>query len=90
MSLIPSVRSSAFKCLARHFKLVGVIFLLGKIMPTYSYYVKKGLVYITIIALLGYQPSSYTKYTKLNMRLSYNIRLVSNIKCIFLARLYTF
>ena len=50
-------------------------------MPTYSCYVLKGLVYIIIIAPLGYQPSSYTKYTKLNIRLSCNIKLVFNAKC---------
>ena len=52
-------------------------------MPTYSYYAEKGLVYIIIIAPLGCQPSFYTKYTKLNMRSSYNIRLVFNAKYIF-------
>ena len=49
-------------------------------MPTYSYYIEKELVYIIIITPLGYQPSFYTKYTKLNMRLSYNIKLVFNAK----------
>ena len=57
-------------------------------MPTYSRYMLKGLVYIIIIALLGCQPSSYTKYTKLNMRLSCNIKLVFNIKYTFLIRSY--
>ena len=51
---MPPIRSSASKCLTRHFKLVAVILLLSKIMPTYSYYAEKWLVYITIIALLGY------------------------------------
>ena len=60
---------------------VAVILLLSKIMPTYFCCVLKGLVCITIIAFLGYQPSSYTKCTKLNMRLSYNIKLVSNAEC---------
>ena len=59
-------------------------------MPTYSRYIEKGLVYIIIIAPLGRQPSFYTKYTKLNIYLSYNICSVSNTKCIFLARFYTF
>ena len=67
---------------------VAVILLLGKIMPTYSYCVLKGLVYIIIIALLGRQPFSYIKCIKLNMRLSYNVRLVFNTKCIFLMRSY--
>ena len=48
------VRSSVSKYTACYFKLVAVILLLSKIMPTYSYYVEKGLVYITIIALLSY------------------------------------
>ena len=74
------------KCLAskRHTYVVAVILLLSKIMPTYSRCVLKGLVYITIIAPLDRQPSSYTKCTKLNMRLSCDIRLVSNIKYMFL------
>ena len=48
---MPLVRSSAFK---RHAYIVTIIFLLSKIMPTYSYCVLKGLVYIIIIAFLGY------------------------------------
>ena len=65
---------------------MAIILLLGKIMPTYSYYTEKGLVYIVIMALFSCQPSSYTKCTKLNIRSSYNIYLVSNAKCIFLTR----
>ena len=53
-------------------------------MPTYSYCVLKGLVCITIIAPLGRQPSFYTKYTKLNIRSSYNVRLVFNAKYTYL------
>ena len=49
-------------------------------MSTYSYYTEKGLVYIIIIAPLGRQLFFYTKYIKLNMRLSCNIKLVSNAK----------
>ena len=81
---MPLIRSSASKCTACCFKLVAVILLLSKIIPTYSYCVEKGLIYITIIALLGCQPFSYTKYTKSNMRLSCNVRLVSNTKYAFL------
>ena len=77
---MPSIRSSAFKYTARRFKLVAVILLLSKIIPTYSYYMEKGLIYIAIIAPLSYQPSFYIKYTKLNIHLSYNIKLVSNAK----------
>ena len=53
MFLIPLVRFSVFKRAAYHSKLVAVILLLGKIMPTYSYYAEKGLVYIIIVAPLG-------------------------------------
>ena len=88
ISLIPSIRSSAFKYLAYYLKLVAIIFLLGKIIPTYSYYAEKGLVYIIIIAPLGRQPFFYTKCTKLNIYLSCNIHLVFNTKCIFFTRLY--
>ena len=86
---MPPVRSLVFKRTARRFKLVAVILSLGEIMPTYFYYIEKGLVCIIIIALFSCQPSSYTKCTKLNMCLSCNVRLVSNIKCIFFAHLYT-
>ena len=48
------IRFLAFKRTAYYFKLVAVILLLGKIMPTYSCYILKGLVYIAIIAFLGY------------------------------------
>ena len=39
---MPPIRSSAFKYLARVFKLVVVILLLNKIMPTCSRYTEKG------------------------------------------------
>ena len=73
MSLIPPVRSLASKYSAYYFKLVAIIFSLSEIIPTYSCYIEKGLVYIIIIALSSYQPSSYTKYIKLNIYSSYNI-----------------
>ena len=85
---MPSIRSLAFKRSAYCFKLIAVILLLSKIMPTCFHYIEKGLVYITIIALSSRQPSSYIKCIKSNMRSSYNIYLVSNAKCILLARLY--
>ena len=77
---MPSVRSLASK---RRAHIVTVIFLLGEIIPTYSYCVFKGLVYIAIIAPLGYQLSFYIKCTKLNIHLSCDIRLVSNTKYAF-------
>ena len=77
---MPSVRSLASK---RRTYIVAIILLLSKIMPTYSRCVLKGLVCVIIIAPLGRQPSSYTKYTKLNMRLFCNIKSVFNAKCMF-------
>jgi hypothetical protein len=88
---MPSVRSLAFKCLAYCFKLVAVILLLSEIMPSYFCYMEKGLVCITITALSSRQPSSYSKYIKLNMCLSYNIYSIFNVKCIYLTVcLYTY
>ena len=83
---MPFIKSLVSKRLAYYFKPMAVILLLGKIMPTYSRYTEKGLVYIAIIAPLGCQPFSYTKCTKLNIYLSCNIYLVSNIEYIFLTR----
>ena len=82
---MPFVRFLASK---RRAYVVTMILLLGEIMPTYSYYVLKRLVYIIIIAFLGRQPFSYTKCTKLNICLSYNIRLVFNAKYIFFIHFY--
>ena len=82
---MPFIRSSAFE---RRTYIIAVIFLLSKIMPTYSHCVLKGLVYIIIIAPLGHQPFFYIKCTKLNIRLSCNIRLVFNTKYAFLIRSY--
>ena len=82
---MPPIRSSASK---RRACIVAVILLLSKIMPTCSYCVLKGLVYIIIIAPLGCQSFFYAKCIKLNMRLSYDVRLVSNAKCIYLMRSY--
>ena len=47
---MPFIRSLASK---RRACVVTVILLLGEIMPTYSRYILKGLVYIIIIAFLG-------------------------------------
>ena len=66
---------------------MAVILLLNKIMPIYFYYAEKGLIYIVIIAPLGCQPFSYTKYTKLNIYLSCDIKSVSNAKYISLVHL---
>ena len=82
---MPPIRSSA---LERCTCIVAVILLLSEIMPTCSYCVLKGLVYIIIIALFNCQPSFCTKCIKLNMRLSYDIKPVSNTKCIYFIRPY--
>ena len=60
--------------------LVTTILSLGIVMPSYSYYAEKKLVYIAIASPSGRQPSSYTKCTKLNIRLPCNIQSVSNAK----------
>ena len=83
---MPPIRFLVSVC---YIKLVAINFFFGKIMSSYSYYKKKKLVYIIIIALFGRQPSSYIKYTKLNMYLSYNIKLVSNTKYLYFMRSYS-
>ena len=80
---MPLIRSLASE---RRTYIVAVIFSLSKIMPTCSCCVLKGLVCIIIMALLSRQPSSYIKCIKLNMRLSYNIKLISNAKYAFFIR----
>ena len=82
---MPPIKSSASEYYTH---VVAIILLLGEIMPTYSYYILKGLVYIAIIAPPSRQPSSYIKCIKLNMRSSYNVKLVSNAKCIYFKRFY--
>ena len=76
---MPLIRFLASK---RHLRLVSLILSLGEIMPSCSCYIEKRLFYIVILTLFSRQPSFYAKYTKLNMRLSCNIRLVSNTKYI--------
>ena len=72
---MPFIRSLVFK---RCTHIVLVILLLSKIMPMCSRCTEKKLVCVIIIAPFSYQPSSYLKYTKLNMYLSYNIKSVSD------------
>ena len=79
---MPAIRSSAFKY---YTLLISSIILNSEIMSPYSYYAKKGLVYIIITDPSSYQPSSYSKYTKLNTYMSYNVRSVSFNKCTFFA-----
>ena len=85
---MPFIRSLASKRTTYYFKLMAVILLLGEIMPTYSCYIEKGLVYIIIIALFSRQPFSCVECTKLNIYSSYNIRLVSNAEYIFFTHFY--
>ena len=72
---MPLIRSMASERCAYT---VAVIFLLGEIMPSYSCCDEKKLVYIIIIAPFSRQPSSCIECTKSNMRLSCNVKLVSN------------
>ena len=63
--------------------LTASISLDSEIMSPYSYYAKKGLVYITIIAPSGRQPFSYSKCTKANTYSLYNVCLVFTNKYTF-------
>ena len=74
---MPFIRSLASKHYAY---IIAVILLLNKIILIYSHCAEKKLVYIIIIALFSHQPSSYIKCTKSNMRLSCNIKSVSDAK----------
>ena len=67
---MPPIRSLASKF---HTYIVAVILLLGKIIPSYSHYKEKKLVYVIIVVPFNYQPFFYIKCTKLNMYLSCNI-----------------
>ena len=80
---MPPIRSSASK---RRLRLISLILSLGKIIPSCSYYIEKRLSYIAILALFSRQLSSYTKCTKSNIRLSYDIKSVSNAEYIYLMR----
>ena len=76
---MPPIKSLVSK---HHTHTVAVILLFGEIMPSYSCCEEKKLVYIIIMAPFSHQPSSYIECTKLNIYLSYNIRLVSDAKCL--------
>ena len=82
---MPFIRSSASK---RRLRLVSLILSLGEIMPSCSHYMEKRLSYIIILAPFSRQPFFYAKCTKLNIRSSYNVRLVSNTKYTYLMRFY--
>ena len=78
---MPLIKSSAS---TYYTTLVAITLLLSEIMPSCSYYKEKKLVYIIIAAPFNCQTFSYIKCIKLNMHLSYNIRLVSNTKYLYL------
>ena len=63
--------------------LAASISLNGKIISPYSHYAKKGLVYITIIALFSCQPFFYFKCTKANTYSLCDVYLVSINKYTF-------
>ena len=83
---MPPIRSLVSK---RHAHAVAVILLLGEIMPSYSHYNKKKLVYVIIVALFSCQPSSYSKYTKLNIHLFCNVKSVSDAEYLYFIHLYS-
>jgi hypothetical protein len=77
---------------SKHYALlVTSISLNREIMNPYSYYTRKGLVYIILTVPFSYQSFSYLKCTKVNTQLFCNIYSILLNKYIFLtARLYTF
>ena len=77
---MPPIRSLAS---VRRVLLAISISLDGEIMSPYSYYMKKGLIYIAITAPFGRQPSSYFKCTKANTYSLCDMRLVSTNKYTF-------
>jgi hypothetical protein len=82
---MPPVRSLVFKY---YILLISTITLFSEIMPFCSRYIKKKLLYVTIIAISSYQYFFGSKYIKLNIHLSCNIKSVSNAKYIFISLYY--
>ena len=78
LSLMPSSEASIY-----YAALIALILFISEVIPSCSYYIKKGLVYVTIAALFGHQPLSYAECIKVNICLSYNICSVSSTKCIY-------
>jgi hypothetical protein len=50
---MPFIRSLVSK---RYAYIIAIILSLSEIMPTYSHYIEKKLVYIVIVILFSYQP----------------------------------
>ena len=86
---MPPIRLFIFE---RHILLAASISLNKEIISPYSYYTKKGLVYIAIANPFSHQPSSCTECTKLNTCVLCNMRSVSLNKYTFFccARYYTY
>ena len=61
----------------------AILSLSGIILSLCSYCLKKGLVYIALASPLSQQLSFCLEYTKVNMQLSCDVRLVSDAKCTF-------
>ena len=76
---MPLIRFLASKCRTC---VIAVILLFSEIMSTYSCCTEKKLVYIIIAAPSNCQSSFYIKCTKSNMRLSCNVKLVSDAEYI--------
>jgi len=62
---------------------VAFILLSSEVILLYSHCLKEGLICVVIAALFSYQPSFYSKYTSINIQLSYDVYLVSNTKYTF-------
>ena len=77
---MPFIRSLALKCCI--FFTTSISFN-KEIISLYSYYIKKGLVYIIIISPFSRQPFLYLEYMKANTRLLYDVHLISLNKYIF-------
>ena len=77
---MPPIRSLAS---VYYILLAASIFLNSEIMSPYSYYIKKGLVYIAIITPFSRQPSFYSKCIKANTYSLYDVYLVFTNKYIF-------
>ena len=84
---MPPIRSLVSK---RYVYTMAIILLLSEIMPSCPYYKEKKLVYIIITALFSHQSFCYVKYTKSNMYLSCNVKLISNTEYtfVFLCNIY--
>ena len=82
---MPPIRLSISKCCTL---LAVSISFNREIMSPCSHYIKKGLVYITVINLFSRQPFSYIKCTKSNTCALYNMRLIFFNKYTFLYYVY--